>query len=313
MSIFPKRTIRGTSVTIHWNFNTASLTQIHIFPFVRIGVCDPLGNTTMLFEGNVLALPQVQHPPASREPSASPENFLNKNLPLLVLADYLSGKRTKEVLVDMLTGIQSGKHFYFTYPVPPDAPLGKYSLISEVHYEGQVKYSKTADDDFFFVEALIVTKIISEQEGTYTAYISNSSAQAVPAKMVEYFPDHQPVEADVRLMEMPPQKITPIDFRSPTTFLFYTEERECIFLFPASDPVCLRNQQLLHISKREEAQEVIYVFDPATEDAYKLSGHTKEIWNMADGLTAKSEIIHPDNQAEYNQMVQSKLIKEIQI
>ena len=57
MSIFPKRTLPGKTVTIHWNFNTASLKGTHIFPLVRIGVKDPLGNITMLFEEHVLALP----------------------------------------------------------------------------------------------------------------------------------------------------------------------------------------------------------------------------------------------------------------
>ncbi|WP_375587596.1 hypothetical protein [Flagellimonas aurea] len=43
MSIFPKRTLPGKTVTIHWNFNTASLKGTHIFPLVRIGVKEPLG------------------------------------------------------------------------------------------------------------------------------------------------------------------------------------------------------------------------------------------------------------------------------
>ncbi|WP_262922874.1 hypothetical protein [Hymenobacter cellulosilyticus] len=43
MSIFPKRTRRGTHVTIHWNFNTARLTHTHVMPFVRIGVQAPTG------------------------------------------------------------------------------------------------------------------------------------------------------------------------------------------------------------------------------------------------------------------------------
>lgn len=46
MSIFPKRTLQDTSVTIHWNFNTSKLKGTHRFPLVCIGVKDPLGNTS---------------------------------------------------------------------------------------------------------------------------------------------------------------------------------------------------------------------------------------------------------------------------
>ncbi|NMH89060.1 hypothetical protein [Flavivirga algicola] len=150
MSIFPKRAIPGKTVTIHWNFNISSLKNVHIFPRVRIGVKDPNGNVTMLFEEYVLGLP-------NSEDEITPQKertfkYLKKNVPLLLLADYFDGISKREQLIERLKNIQSGRHYYFTYTLPNDAPLGKYTLVSEVHSSGEIKYSKTAADDFFFVE-----------------------------------------------------------------------------------------------------------------------------------------------------------------
>ncbi|MEJ7658803.1 MAG: hypothetical protein WKG07_03820 [Hymenobacter sp.] len=64
MSIFPKRTLRGTHVTIHWNFGTAQLTDSHIYPYVRIGVQAPNGQLTLLHDGHILRLPGL--PPKRR-------------------------------------------------------------------------------------------------------------------------------------------------------------------------------------------------------------------------------------------------------
>lgn len=40
MGIFPKRPLPNGNITIHWNFNSMHLTNIHICPWVLIGVKD---------------------------------------------------------------------------------------------------------------------------------------------------------------------------------------------------------------------------------------------------------------------------------
>ena len=84
MSIFPKRTIPGKGTTIHWNFNTAHLKGVHIFPFVRIGVKDPEGKINMLFEQNILALPNSTDTERDDEATLPTYKYLNKNTPLLI-------------------------------------------------------------------------------------------------------------------------------------------------------------------------------------------------------------------------------------
>ena len=231
MSIFPKRTIQGRTVTIHWNFNISALKDTHIFPFVRIGVKDPSGNITMLFEDNVLGLP---HPiDAINEQGKSPLKYLNKNTPLLLVADYLSGACKRERLVEILQNIQSGRHYYFTYNIPENSPLGKYTLVSEVYSSGEIKYSKTEKDDFFFVERITLDKIIEGVENK--AVVINHSPEEVPVKVIEYYQCGQGrFTTKVRVFVIKPFQKKELKLSSNKEFLVYNEEREVIPLTNAS-------------------------------------------------------------------------------
>src|SRR5687768_811272 len=106
MSIFPKRTIAGQPVTIHWNLSVPAGLQTPITPFVRIGIIDPAGQTTLLFESHILVLPStgMAAPIALQQENKS--LYLHKHTPLLLLASYLSGKQKREKLIHMLNNIQ---------------------------------------------------------------------------------------------------------------------------------------------------------------------------------------------------------------
>jgi hypothetical protein len=197
MSIFPKRTLQGTTVTIHWNFNIAHITDTHVYPYIRIGVLAPDGNRTMLFEDYILGLPNVK---LHSETEKNQLLYLNKNTPLLVLADYLSTHHKREVLVNILQHIQAGRHYYFNYTIPKDAPLGKYTLISEVYNNGALKYSTTASDDFFFVEKITIDgdKII------------NHSPEKTPVKLIRYHPGQSLHSTNVHVFEMQSEEVVSV-------------------------------------------------------------------------------------------------------
>ena len=311
MSIFPKRTIPSKGVTIHWNFNTSHLKGVHIFPFVRIGVKRPDGQVTMLHEGNILALPD------SKEADINPETpklkYLNKNTPLLVMADYLSGQYKREVFVDILSAIQSGRHYYFHYNIPDDAPLGKYELISEVHSSGEIRYSKTANDDFFFVEKLQLKEIKKQSEG-FIAIVQNFSTEPIPVKIVECIENETELVTQLQVFEIPANTEFSINYNSEKTFLLYNEEREVIPLVEGSGMFSLRNQQLLSLSKKVDVEEVIYVIPKDTDDTFKLDTISKEIWLKADGLNPK-ELFENDKTYKdtYQEMVENGLIQEIKL
>ncbi|MBS7232429.1 hypothetical protein KHA90_15525 [Flavobacterium psychroterrae] len=311
MSIFPKRTLLNKGVTIHWNFNTAHLKGIHIFPFVRIGVKRPDGVVTMLYEGNILALPDSKE--QFSENKTPKYKYLNKNTPLLVLADYLSGQAKREVLVDILTAIQSGRHYYFYYNIPDDAPIGKYELISEVHSNGEIRYSKTASDDFFFVEKLEIKEIKKQSEG-FIVIVKNLSTEPIPVKIVECIENGDDLSTQLQVFEIPANTEFPITYHSEKTFLLYNEEREIIPLTEGSGIISLRNQQLLSLSKKEDFGKVIYVIPKDTDETFKLDTISKEIWLKADGLNTK-ELFENDQvyKDAYQELVQSGLIQEIKL
>ena len=311
MSIFPKRTVPGKGVTIHWNFNTSHLRDVHIFPFVRIGVRNPDGKETMLFEDHVLALPDPLRNYSPPDSDVSPTlKYLNKNTPLLVLADYLSGAAKKEALVDILGSIQSGRHFYFYFPVAADAPPGKYTLISEVHSSGQIRHSKTAADDFFFVERLTI-KSIDDKKSRIVSTVYNPSPEPTPVKIVECYPIDGKLKANIRVCEIPPLKETSITCLSRKSYLLYNEEREIIPLHPDSNRFALRNQFLMAMHKEEDNTEVVFVMEKQNEKAYKLHGPARELWNIADGLVTDTELKSGKNHEVYEELLQTKLLQEI--
>lgn len=293
MSIFPKRSIAGSTVTIHWNFNTAHITDSHVFPYVRIGVQSPSGTTTMLFEQHVLGLPAIQ--PAA-ETHSKQLLYLNKNTPLLMLADYLSTHHKRQQLVQILQNIQTGRHYYFTYKISPDALPGKYRLLSEVHNGGHIKYSTTAPDDFFFVE-----KITIEENK-----IINHSCEPTPVRIVTYQPGKKLQPENISVFEMQPGEMIPVFSFPENSFLFYNEERIVLPLQNRQSVRCIRNQQALCLLKDDS----LHVLLP-NDDVYVLDKDEKLIWEKADGIATREEICPPDNEHLYREMIGNQLIIEL--
>lgn len=300
MSIFPKRTLRDTTVTIHWNFNTSALRGKHICPFVRIGVEDPTGKLTMLFEQHVLALPGLDHLPAS-EATARPV-YLNKNTPLLLLASYLSGRQSRQKLVDILENIQAGRHFYFSYKVPADAPLGKYRLLSEVISDGEVRYSKTADDDYFFVE-----KVSVKRDSDGLVKLVNQSPEPTPVKMVYYHPGVALEAKDVEAFELAGFEERQVDLRSPAPFLSYSEEREQIPI-AVSESTIIRNPYFATLQKADD--DKLYLMHVEKEEGYVLEGPNLQVWHAANGITPVSALLAIDEE-QYGEMLNHGLINEL--
>ena len=308
MSIFPKRTIAGSNVTIHWNFNTTAIIGEHLCPFVSIGVIDPLGNITMLLEEYVLVLPSITKERYG-DPNKNPTTFLEKNIPLMLLADYLSGRQKREKLVEILENIQSGRHSYFTYVVPENAVPGKYKLLSEVHIDGVTKYSRTAEEDFFYVEKITITS--DDKVGTSNIMITNHSPEPSPVKIISYQPGCTITNADIQILELSGNESKKISNSGKQQFLSYNEERIIIPLHDLEGRRCVRNQQLLSTNKKLENDELIYVMHKEKELGFKLTGATKDIWMKADGITTKEDIRTESNYEAYDEMIANQLIFEI--
>jgi len=306
MSIFPKRTIPGKTVTIHWNFNTAHLKEQHIYPFIKIGVKVPNGEIKMLFEDYILALPDEKN---NSKHTFEKLKYLNKNIPLLVLADYLKGQSKREKLVEILSNIQAGRHYYFTYQIPKDAPLGKYTLISEVHNKGHVKYSKTRIDDFFFVEKISLVDVVKKGKEK-VAIIQNHSEEKTPVKIVECsVKENGGMTTELKVFEMIPREIKAVKISHMKTFLQYNEERETISLSKPVAKYLIKNHELLNINKKDGEH---CLMNKDTEEAFWLSPEAEKLWNKSDGLLNKNSL--SDHELDVlKEMEGQGIIKEIKL
>ncbi|MCG7503076.1 hypothetical protein MHM83_14485 [Tenacibaculum sp. Mcav3-52] len=304
MSIFPKRTIQGTTVTIHWNFNTAHLKDKHLCPLVKIGVKDPKGNVTILFENHVVAFPEENE---NKEVVPQKLKYLNKNTPLLVLASYLEGACKREKLVEILTNIQAGRHYYFTYNVPDNAPLGKYTLVSEVHNNGNIKYSKTHLDDHFWVEKVSLINVKKEEK---IAMVCNHSEEKTPVKIVRCFINSEGcMKTEMEAFEMNPNETKSLSISTGNTFLLYNEEREIVPLLEETPIHLIKNHEILLVSK---SPELNYLMKKDTDEAFSLTSEAKELWDKADGLLTKNSLSKKELEI-FKEMEAEGLIKQVRL
>ncbi|OQP59019.1 hypothetical protein [Niastella populi] len=305
MSIFPKRAIRGNTVTVHWNITLPAGMESAVCPFVRIGINSPGGKQHMLFEEHVLLLPSTAAvAPASVETSGTFQ-YLNKHTPLLVLASYLTAPQQREKLVEVLTNLQNGRHYYFSWPVPPDAAPGKYILLSEMYIDGSVKHSGTATEDFFYIEQLN----ISTGEGGEVV-IHNPGPEPVPAKLITYIAGYHQRPYTLQVFFIAPGEQLPVNTAGKSVFLVYNEERITIPLHTYRQPRTLRNQQHLFLHKEKDGEQLSYVLPREGETAWRLSGPQREIWQAADGMSSAA-IVREKHSAGYDEMLAQGLITEI--
>ncbi len=163
---------------------------------------------------------QQQHLPLSISSKAEPINTSTNIHPLLVLAAYLAGQQPREKLIEILTNIQNGRHYYFTWTAPPDAPPGKYTLLSEMHLEGAVKHSGTAAEDFFYIEQLDLS---TNAHGEVIIY--NPGPEPVPVKLISYATDNHLQPETLEVFYLAPHSSRPVAITGKLVFLVYNEER----------------------------------------------------------------------------------------
>jgi len=305
MSIFPKRTLQGKTVTIHWSVALESEHDRPLFPFVRTAVKSPDGELRYLYQNNLLLLPKYEQVITENEegiPDPFPTNQnLARNIPLLILADYLSGNRKKEQLVEILTRIKTARHFYFTYTVADDAPLGKYELISELYLDGKCYKSLTADEDFFYVE-----KINVQRSAAHSFDLINPSPEECAVKVIDYSSSG----AQSKCYTVPAKDSISISVTSHLSYALYNEEREIIALKKASGAKILRNQTLHNFEKNEGESIKLYVLFPDNDEAYILEGTHLKIWKLADGTVEDEELKAIDEDA-FSSMIDANLLHQI--
>jgi mannose-6-phosphate isomerase-like protein (cupin superfamily) len=305
MSLFPKRTVPGGSVTIHWNLTLPAGMESAVCPYVRIGINTPNGETHMLFEEHVLLLPSTAAPAPSGLQQSDGYQYLNKHTPLRVLASYLEGQHAREKLTDILTNIQNGRHYYFTWLVPPGAAPGKYTLLSEMYINGFLKYSATANEDFFYVEQLDIA-----HGGHGKMVIRNPGPERVPAKLITYAEENHLRPEAVEVWYLEAGESRTVITTGKSVFLVYNEERITIPLHNWQQPHSLRNQQLLSLRKEEAGQPVTYVLPREGQQAWQLTKTQQTIWEAANGMRSAAQLRATDSDG-YDEMLAHGIITEI--
>lgn len=307
MSIFPKRAQRGGSVTIHCNVHLASR-QRHVMPLLRVRVVDPVGTVVAEHAQYVLALPEpdaAERAAAAAAADPVPSQHLRRDVPLLILAGYLSGATGREQLFGALSAIESGRHFYFSQLLPPDAALGRYTVDIALLLDGRVRHSATSSDDMFFVEQLELVEVQRDgDDGAGFARVRNPGPEPVPARLAVLRAGGS--EIDARLLELPADTATDIPVPAGAAFLYYSEDRRIIALAGSDAPYVLRDQAMLVARKGDR----VFLLQRDQDEGFELAGPAELLWRRADGLLRRDQLT-PADLATYGEMVRAGVIHEV--
>ena len=313
MSLFPKRALPGQAVTVHWCFRGPAGDGEPLCPFVRIGVRDPAGTVRMLHEKTLIDFPPPRPEPgtvsfASLQPGDAPRGPM---VPLLVLASYLEGRRKRETLAEMLVRLREGRHFYFHHVLAPDAALGRHTLISEIHWQGRVIPSATADEDFFHVERLEVVR--GGRDGAGEVGVRNPGPEPVPARLVEAFRGSGGWEYRSRDLEIPSDSTHPLKAGGERNFLLFSEDREVLSLDPVSSPFCLRSPEYHALAKEAPSGIALHLLHARDESGFVLVEPHRSLWDRADGLATRNELRSGEGAAAYDEMLAAGLLRELPV
>jgi hypothetical protein len=301
MSIFPKRTAQGRTITIHVR---AQLSRLGVAD-LRLSVTDPAGVTTIVRQEQVLLFPRPDQPDV--EGDARLALGLYREPPLLLVSQLVDGylKGRSEKFQDFYRIINRNIHFYSACSLPGNAIPGRYQVALEILSGGRQIAAESARTEHFFVDRVRRVSVEPSRTGT-TAYVENESAERTPVRIVEPVDDERMTS---RIMVLPGRSVVPIHISREKAFLFYAEDSEWIFVGPLASPLCVRNQTLIPVIGAE-AGTMYLARDPA-EEGYALSGAAKEIWDKAGGLAQRDELRTAENAAIYDELVRTGILAEV--
>ena len=292
VSIFPKKLKPGGTVTLHRRAHAKAPAWYHL----RHSILFPDGNEVSLGEGPFFCCPQPGAPEEHELLKQSDHIF--QAPPLLMASRYLeSESRNQDFFLDALVGLRDASHFYSTYTLPSDSPLGRYRYKLEFLVNGVVRESATADADFFFVEKLELENVVYaglSREAT----VLNPSPEPVVAVFHEYHDEGGTMQSSRRLVEMAAHGRKQFSFTGFAT-LSYLGGTETLFLKAEEDPLCLRNPAYRTLKK---SNSEAYAFDSSQEVAYEFRGLAAAIWTRADGFHTRAMLRTSENESAYDEL-----------
>lgn len=300
MSLFPIRLKPGGTITVHLRFRGPNPVWIQRKDYL----IDPRGQRKICYERTIPYIPSAMRTEDERKLIINTGQIFG-GAPLLMAARYLQSeaKRT-DYFMDMLVGLRDDMHHYYTFKIPEDAPLGRYSFELEDRINGKVLTSQTADTDYFFVEKLELVKTISQGKACI-AYIENHSPEPVLAQLCEFSADPNKAYTQ-KIIQLDAQKTTEVLFHE-AAILMYRDGED--FLRLNKEKSCLRNP--IFQATPNAGFILIYINDAFSKRAYELVGQAQEIWQRADGFLPRSLIRTEANATRYDEMLEMGIILEI--
>jgi len=274
VSIFPKKVGAGDRVTIH--LCILGDPERPRFSFARLAVIDPDGARYPVFEGHLAQIPERSAEPNPDQGGGVP---LRRFQPLHVLACYDKSPARRRILRDLLERGNRGDHYYFPFQVPTDARPGRWRLESVRFVDGRAISSATAEDDFFWVEAIRVGEVTISDDGGYRVSLENPSPEPLDIAIAQQRSRGWSSETHL----LPPNSRRDQRLETVPAFLVWAEGRRVEKLAPPGTPLVLRNQELIFLEDRDGDREVVYVYPAQGEDGFCLDGDARFIFLAADG------------------------------
>lgn len=302
MSLFPIRLSPGGTITVHLRWQCNFPIWIHR----KDWLIDPKGKRTLCYERMLPFLPATRKTLDEVE-IIEKSGQIYAGAPLLMAARYLQNDvQSSGHFLDMLVGLRDDTHHYYTLTLPNDAPLGRYRFELEDRAFGKLWSSQTSDTDCFYVEKLVLTKVI-EHGNSFVAFVENSSPEEVLGQLCQFHVESGD-PTNQKLISFAPKSITEIPFTG-AGILMYRDGDEIIRLTNHKQQSCVANPKFQMAVKGPST--LIFSTD-AVEQSYELSGHAQRIWRLANGFIPKNIIRTTENAGIYDEMVQMGVIIEVE-
>jgi hypothetical protein len=301
MSLFPRHLCHGQTLTIHLRLSPSP----PCFPWASIVIRDPQGRIVFEAAHQERAwVPDVEEAPRSSTPLGG---GLYETQPLLFVAEALRPDVTRQAeLVRVLEDIGHARHSYCHWTVPPDAPLGRYEVVTSCWVNGHEHASPTAKDDHVFVERLALESWERAPDGS-RATILNPSPEPTFVRIHELSRDASRVNAVVRRERLPAGAATELRLGSERALLYYAEDAACLWLNAEQQPTWIRSQTCAWLVRSDE---LVMVTSQASRRSFSLRGPARAIWLAADGLASRTELESLGPEA-FKRMIDAGLLREL--
>jgi hypothetical protein len=300
MSVFPRHVAPGDTVVIHCNLSNP-VKSAYTLPRLRVAIIDPGGAQEEILATTVF---NPTLPTSSRQDDRFDETAgIKKAVPLVVLADYLSGSRTREQLIDILRNIETGRHRYLAYPVRPDSSLGCYRVEVKTSLNGRTSLSGSAAHDSFFVERL--TR--GAWHGTKVDIV-NEGSEPVPARVLRCLGCDCASGTGSEIVQVPAHSTLAVEPGDCLSVLLYSEDRQVIPLAREEGPFLLRDQDILWLDKGGRR----HLLRTDAETGYVLEGEQAQVWDRSDGLLPAADLAGAAGQAR-DELLGLGLVQQIDL